>query len=93
MNPLLRVLVVDDSAYVRKVVKEMLLRSHDIAVVGLARDGREALELVEELKPDVVTCDHCHLRLDASEPRTTVGTAIFHRHPNCYLRKLYAIHH
>jgi hypothetical protein len=42
---------------------------------------------------DVVTCDHCHLRLDASEPRTTVGTAIFHRHPNCYLRKLYAIHH
>jgi len=42
---------------------------------------------------DLATCDHCHLRLDASEPRTTVGTAIFHRHPNCYLRKLFAIHH
>jgi hypothetical protein len=42
---------------------------------------------------DVVTCDYCHLRLDPSESRTTVGTAIFHRHPNCYLRKLYAIRH
>jgi hypothetical protein len=39
------------------------------------------------------TCDHCHLPLDASEPRTMVGTAIYHRRPNCYLRKLHAIRH
>ena len=52
-----RVLVVDDSAYVRKVVSQMLSRSPSIDVVGTARDGREALERVEELKPDVVTCD------------------------------------
>jgi two-component system chemotaxis response regulator CheB len=52
-----RVLVVDDSAYVRKIVKEMLSRSADIQVVGAARDGDEALALVEELQPDVVTCD------------------------------------
>ena len=57
MNGLIKVLVVDDSAYVRKVVKEMLLRSPFIDVVGGARDGREALELVDLLKPDVVTCD------------------------------------
>jgi len=52
-----RVLVVDDSAYVRKVVSQMLSRSPFIDVVGIARNGAEALELVEELRPDVVTCD------------------------------------
>jgi two-component system, chemotaxis family, protein-glutamate methylesterase/glutaminase len=54
---IVRVVVVDDSAYVRKVVKQMLLRSPFIEVVGAARDGAEALELVAELNPDVVTCD------------------------------------
>jgi two-component system chemotaxis response regulator CheB len=57
MNRLLRVLIVDDSAYIRKVIKQMLSRSPFIEVVGTARDGAEALELVEELKPDVVTLD------------------------------------
>jgi two-component system chemotaxis response regulator CheB len=52
-----RVLVVDDSAYIRKVVKEMLSRSPVLEVVGTARDSEEALDLVERLKPDVVTCD------------------------------------
>jgi len=49
--------VVDDSAYVRKVVREILSRSPFVEVVGAARDGREALDLVESLQPDVVTCD------------------------------------
>ncbi len=57
MTERLRVLVVDDSAYIRKVVKEMLSSSPSIEVVGTARDGDEALELVEQLRPDVVTCD------------------------------------
>ena len=57
MNRTLRVLVVDDSAYIRKVVTEMLSRSAAIEVVGAARDGEEALEQVERLRPDVVTCD------------------------------------
>jgi two-component system, chemotaxis family, protein-glutamate methylesterase/glutaminase len=57
MTDALRVLVVDDSAYIRKVVKEMLSRSPSIEVVGTARDGEEALDLVERLRPDVVTCD------------------------------------
>jgi len=46
---IVRVVVVDDSAYVRKVVKQMLLRSPFIEVVGAGRDGAEALELVAEL--------------------------------------------
>lgn len=57
MNRVLRVLVVDDSAYVRKVLKQMLTRSPFIEVVGTARDGVEALELAEQLNPDVITTD------------------------------------
>jgi two-component system chemotaxis response regulator CheB len=57
MVGVVRVVVVDDSAYVRKVVKEMLSRSPFLEVVGVARDGDEALEMVERLNPDVVTCD------------------------------------
>lgn len=57
MTNMTRVLVVDDSAFVRKVVRQMLLRSPFIEVVGVARDGAEALELAEELNPDVITCD------------------------------------
>lgn len=57
MTNIARVVVVDDSAYVRKVVKQMLQRSPFLEVVGTARDGVEALDIVEELSPDVVTCD------------------------------------
>ena len=54
---IIRVLVVDDSAFVRKVIRQMLARSPFIEVVGTARDGREALDLVATLNPDVVTLD------------------------------------
>jgi two-component system chemotaxis response regulator CheB len=56
--------VVDDSAYVRKVVREILSRSPFVEVVGTARDGREALDVVEQLDPDVVTCDLMMPELD-----------------------------
>ena len=64
MDRILRVVVVDDSAYVRKVVREILSRSPFLEVVGTARDGREALEVVERLEPDVVTCDLIMPELD-----------------------------
>src|SRR5689334_7061297 len=64
MTEIVRVLVVDDSAYVRKVVRQMLSRSPFIEVVGAARDGREALELAEQLHPDVITCDLIMPELD-----------------------------
>ncbi|HKX31168.1 MAG TPA: chemotaxis-specific protein-glutamate methyltransferase CheB [Blastocatellia bacterium] len=57
MDRIVRALIVDDSAYVRKVVKQILSRSPGIEVVGTARDGIEALELVQQLNPDVITCD------------------------------------
>lgn len=61
---LVRVLVVDDSAFVRKFVREMLARSAFVEVVGVARDGEEALKLVADLRPDVVTCDLMMPHLD-----------------------------
>ena len=54
---IVRVLVVDDSAYVRKMMTQMLTRNPFVEVVGTARDGREALELAAELSPHVITCD------------------------------------
>jgi two-component system chemotaxis response regulator CheB len=54
---IVRVLVVDDSAYVRKMMTQMLTRSPFVEVIGTARDGKEALELAATLAPDVVTCD------------------------------------
>src|SRR6187200_3131337 len=57
VNRIVRVLVVDDSAYVRKMVTQMLSRSPFVEVVGMARDGREALALAVETDPDVITCD------------------------------------
>ena len=59
----IRVLVVDDSAFARKVVREVLTRA-GMEVVGIARDGLEALEKIAELKPDVVTLDLVMPNLD-----------------------------
>ncbi len=64
MSEIVRILIVDDSAYVRKVIRQMLSRSPFLEIVGAARDGREALELAEELKPDVITCDLIMPELD-----------------------------
>jgi two-component system chemotaxis response regulator CheB len=60
----IRVLVVDDSAFARKVLREALSSHDDIEVVDIARDGLEALEKVSELKPDVVTLDLVMPNLD-----------------------------
>lgn len=64
INKVIRVLVVDDSAFVRKVLTQILSKSPFIEVVGTARDGEEALEKVEELNPDVVTLDLIMPNLD-----------------------------
>jgi len=56
MKPI-RVLVVDDSALARLLIVSILSTDDEIEVVGEAEDGKEALEKVRELKPDLVTMD------------------------------------
>lgn len=63
----IRVLIVDDSAFARKVVREILADSPLIEIVGAARDGEEGLEMSAELKPDLVLCDLRMPRVDGVE--------------------------
>jgi two-component system chemotaxis response regulator CheB len=60
----IRVLVVDDSAFARKVVREVLTGDPAVEVVGIARDGLDALEKIGELAPDVMTLDLLMPNLD-----------------------------
>jgi len=63
MEPI-RVLVVDDSAFMRKAIERMLQDAQDIQVVGTARDGLDALDKIRDLKPDIVTLDVEMPRMD-----------------------------
>jgi two-component system chemotaxis response regulator CheB len=53
----IRVLIVDDSAFMRRVVREMLESDPGIEVIAAAKDGQEGVEMTLELDPDVVTMD------------------------------------
>jgi two-component system chemotaxis response regulator CheB len=63
----IRVLIVDDSAFVRKALSRMLGGAPDIEVVGAAVDGQDGVEKVLSLRPDVVTLDVKMPRLDGLE--------------------------
>src|SRR5271165_2299384 len=52
-----RVLVVDDSTFMRRVLETIFNSDDQLQVVGHAKDGREAIALAETLKPDVITMD------------------------------------
>jgi two-component system chemotaxis response regulator CheB len=67
MSERIRVLVVDDSALMRKLIPAILAREASIEVVGTAMDGAFALKKIEELKPDVVTLDLEMPRMDGME--------------------------
>lgn len=52
-----RVLVVDDSNFFQHRLKEIINEHPDLKVIGIASNGREAVEKAEELKPDIITMD------------------------------------
>jgi two-component system, chemotaxis family, protein-glutamate methylesterase/glutaminase len=52
-----RVLVVDDSAVIRSIIAESIAATPGMKVVGTAGDGRQALEVLDALRPDVITLD------------------------------------
>ncbi len=67
MSEPVRVLVVDDSALMRKLIPQALKRDSSIEVVGTAMDGSFALKKIEELRPHVVTLDLEMPRMDGIE--------------------------
>ena len=61
---LIRVLVIDDSAFSRQAITRMLETSPLVKVVGVARDGEQALRKAFELEPDLITLDLEMPRMD-----------------------------
>ncbi len=54
---MIRVLIVDDSAFMRRAINRIYDEDPGIEVIGTARDGLEAVELAERLEPDLITLD------------------------------------
>jgi DNA-binding NarL/FixJ family response regulator len=77
-DTMFKVMIVDDYSRMREAIQALLLREHDIQVVGQARDGQQAVDLVEELDPSVILMDIEMPTLDGLE-----ATARIHaRHPH-----------
>lgn len=52
-----RVLIIDDSSFMRKVISQMISSTPGLEVVGQAKNGREGVEMAQQLKPDLITLD------------------------------------
>src|SRR5690349_18508889 len=72
-----RVMVVDDSAFVRKALIRVLNQDPEVVVVAQAADGREAMEKIQLVDPDVVTLD---LEMPRMDGLSTIKQ-IMSRHP------------
>lgn len=68
----LRVLIVDDSAFMCKVLQEIINSDPQLEVVGQARDGRDAVALADSLRPDVITMDINMPRVDGLQATETI---------------------
>ena len=69
---MIRLLVVDDSAFARCAILRLTSADSEIEIVGFARDGIELLEQVKELKPDVITLDVEMPRMGGLEALETI---------------------
>ncbi|HEY2457536.1 MAG TPA: chemotaxis response regulator protein-glutamate methylesterase [Candidatus Acidoferrum sp.] len=70
-----RVLVVDDSAFMRKVLESIFNSDDQLQVIGHAKDGREAIALSESLKPDVITMDLNMPHMDGLQATAQIMTS------------------
>jgi two-component system chemotaxis response regulator CheB len=73
----IRVMIVDDSAFMRQIFFHMLSNDPELVVVATARDGLDALTKIEQYRPDVVTLDVAMPNMDGLE----CLTKIMHDHP------------
>ncbi|GAA0365208.1 protein-glutamate methylesterase/protein-glutamine glutaminase [Bacillus horti] len=70
----IKVLVVDDSAFMRKVISDMIDSDQELEVIGTARNGKDALKKLEALAPDVITLDVEMPELDGLETLKRIQT-------------------
>jgi DNA-binding NarL/FixJ family response regulator len=82
----IRIIVADDHEIVRRGAREYLTGEPDMQVVGEARNGAEALRLVDELRPDVLIVDIQMPEISGVE----VTTRVKQRHPECQVLVLTA---
>ncbi len=71
-----RVLIVDDSAFMRRIIRQMIESDPFFEVIGTARDGQEGVELTLELKPDVITMDVEMPRMNGLEATDVIMTKL-----------------
>jgi two-component system chemotaxis response regulator CheB len=74
LNKKVRVLIVEDSAFMRKVLHDIIVADPTMEVVGQGRDGREGVSLAESLQPDVITMDVNMPRLDGLQATELIMT-------------------
>jgi two-component system, NarL family, response regulator LiaR len=86
MTQQIRVIVADDHEIVRRGVREYLVGEPDMQVVGEARNGADALHLVDELRPDVLVVDIQMPEVSGVE----VTTRVKQQHPECQVLVLTA---
>jgi DNA-binding NarL/FixJ family response regulator len=96
MNPRIRILLADDHALVRQGFRRILEAEPDMEIIGEADNGREAVELAEKLRPDVVVMDvgmpelngiEATRRLAESVPRARVLALSMHK-DSVYVREI-----
>lgn len=76
----IRVLIADDHTIVRQGIRSLLQAESDIQVVGEAGDGREAVALTRELKPDVVVMDLTMPEMDGLEATRLIKQSVPETH-------------
>src|SRR5213592_5006880 len=74
VNKKFRVLIVDDSSFMRKVLEGIFNADGQMQVVGNAKDGREAVSMAESLKPDVISMDINMPHVDGLEATAEIMT-------------------
>ncbi len=72
---LIRILLADDHAIVRQGLAHLLSEEPDLQIIGEAADGREAVELADELLPDLILMDLSMPKLSGIEATRTINTA------------------